>query len=331
VGGPLLLRIPNWLGDLVLALPVVASAAARPDGVLLVGPEPYAPILTRRFPRAEYVPWTRSRRLGPLARLRAARPRAALLLTDSFSSALLAYLARIPERIGHDAEHRGVLLTRRVRRRSPARTARRAEEYAALASAAGIAVQDPVPRLTAVPEEVEAARRTLRPRLGEGTPYAVLAPGASYGPAKRWAPERFAKVAGALAGQHGLALVLVGSREDAAPAAETEAAVRGRAVNLAGETDLTTLVGLLAGAALVVSNDSGVMHLGAALARPTVGVFGSTSPVWTASDAPWVRNLYAAYPCSPCFRRTCPIGYGCLRSIEPEHAVRAAEELLAAR
>ncbi|MGE5179427.1 MAG: glycosyltransferase family 9 protein, partial [Bacteroidota bacterium] len=103
-----------------------------------------------------------------------------------------------------------------------------------------------------------------------------------------------------------------------------------RVANLAGATSLSELVGILDAAIAVISNDSGVMHLAAALGRPTVAVFGSTSPVWTASGAPWVASLYAEYPCSPCFRRTCPIGYGCLRSIEAEEGVAAAERLLEA-
>jgi len=102
------------------------------------------------------------------------------------------------------------------------------------------------------------------------------------------------------------------------------------ATDLTGATDLPTLTGLLDRSVLAVSNDSGVMHLAAALGKPTVAVFGSTSPVWSGAGAPWVRALYAAYPCSPCFRRTCPIGYGCLRSIDPARAIGAAEELLEA-
>jgi len=155
-----------------------------------------------------------------------------------------------------------------------------------------------------------------------------VAPGASFGPAKQWGPERFAKAAQDSAAR-GLSIVLVGSRDDTAVAQSTIRALEGASTHdLTGETDLSTLVGVLAGADVVLSNDSGVMHLAAALGRPTIGIFGSTSPVWTSADAPWVRNLYAAYPCSPCFRRTCPIGYGCLRSIDPSDVARAALQVM---
>jgi heptosyltransferase-2 len=100
------------------------------------------------------------------------------------------------------------------------------------------------------------------------------------------------------------------------------------ALDVTGATDLPALVGILDRSVLAVSNDSGVMHLAAALGRPTVAIFGSTSPVWSSARAPWVRALYAAYPCSPCFRRTCPIGYGCLHAIESSRAIGAAAELL---
>lgn len=328
---PLLVRLPNWLGDLVQALPVVAAAAEDPSRrVIFLGPAGFGPLLVPRFPSAEFVPWSRERRFAAAGALRRARPGAALLLTDSLSSAILAALALIPDRIGYAAELRGALLTRRVPRSAPSRAAPRVEEYAALARAAGLSVRDPVPRLTALPEERRAAVELLRGVGRGGAPYAVLAPGAAYGPAKRWDPERFAAVARHLDSRFGVTSILVGTQDDVVPAAETERMAGGSARSLVDATDLSTLTGLLAGADLVVSNDSGVMHLGAALGRPTVAVFGSTSPVWSAADAPWVRNLYAGYPCSPCFRRTCPIGYGCLRSIQPDEAIRAAGGLIAA-
>lgn len=327
-GGPLLVRIPNWLGDLVLAFPVLAAAAEDPRDVIFVGPGAFAPLVAPRFPGARYVVWSRARRFAALGGLRRMRPGTALLLTDSLSSALLAALAGIPERIGYAAELRGALLTKRVPRPFPARQAARTEEYAALARAAGLPLRETSPRIEPLQAEREAVLPKLAARRLTAGRYAVMAPGASYGPAKRWEPERFAGVAASLQSRFGLRSALVGTREDAGPARRTEALAGACAENLVGETDLGALVGVLAGAVLVLSNDSGVMHLAAALGRPTIGIFGSTSPVWTSSGSPWVRNLYAAYPCSPCFLRTCPIGYGCLRSIETGEAIQAAHELL---
>jgi heptosyltransferase-2 len=263
-----------------------------------------------------------------LPALRRVRPGAALLLTDSLSSAILVALAGIPERIGYGAELRDPLLTRRVSRGAPARSAPRSREYIVLARAAGLTVEEAIPRLAALPAERNAAA-ALRARAGlHSGSFAVLAPGASYGPAKRWEPANFAKLAAALHARDGTRSILVGTREDAGPAAEVARLAGSAAFDLTGATDLASLTGLLDESILVASNDSGVMHLAAALGKPTVAVFGSTSPAWSAAELPWVRTLYAAYPCSPCFRRTCPIGYGCLRSIDASRAIGAAEELL---
>jgi heptosyltransferase-2 len=327
--GPLLLRIPNWLGDLVLALPVLEAAARAP--LVVLGPEPFRELVEPRFPSIRYLPVTRSRRWAQAGALRALRPRSALLLTESLSSALLAWLARVPERVGYGAEGRTPLLTRAVPRAGPARSTGRTREYQALAEAAGLAVASTAPSLRALPSEIEHAGALRRAAgLEDGVPYAAVAPGASYGPAKQWGPERFAAVASALDAR-GVRSVLVGADSDREATDRFRRAPGAPAglVDLTGRTSLGDLVGVLAGASLVLSNDSGVMHLAAALGRPTVAIFGSTSPVWTSAAAPWVENLYAAYPCSPCFRRTCPIGYGCLHAITAEEVVGAAERLLA--
>jgi heptosyltransferase-2 len=329
--GTLFLRIPNWLGDLVLAWPVVQAAATR--DLVVAGPTAFEPLVLARFPRAQYVGVSRARRYAAAGAIRKRRPSAALLLTESLSSALLAWMARIPKRIGYGAEGRSFFLTHPVPREGKARRAPRAAEYRVLALAAGLEVPDgALPALTVAPGERAAGTSALAAAGLGDVGYAVVAPGAAYGPAKQWGPERFAAVGAHLARRYGDAIVVVGTLADQPAAGETSriaAAAGARILNLAGRTTLSELVGIVAGARVVVSNDSGVMHLAAGLGRPTLGVFGSTSPVWTASDAPWTVSLYAEYPCSPCFRRTCPIGYGCLRSIPSEAGINAVERLLA--
>lgn len=328
--GPLLVRLPNWLGDLVLAWPVLDAAAREP--VLFVGPGAFEPLLTARYPNARYYAWSRKARYSLAGTLRRERPRAALLLTDSLSSALLAFLAGIPARIGYAAEGRSLLLTKRVARVAPSRFTARTDEYRALARAAGLAVDAHAPTLTATSAERAAASELLaRAGVAAASGSVVVAPGAAYGPAKQWGAERFGEAAAAIAGPRGWPVVAVGSPADRSVGAEVTARVRAAgasAYDLTGATALAELVGLLAESSLVLTNDSGVMHLAAALGRPTVALFGSTSPVWTSASSPWVANLYAAYPCSPCYRRTCPIGYGCLRAISPSGAIEAASRLL---
>jgi lipopolysaccharide heptosyltransferase II len=326
---PILVRIPNWLGDLVLALPVLEAAAEGP--AIFMGPEVFREILEPRFPNAHYLAVSRARRWEPVAAIRERKPRMALLLTESLSSAIVAWLARVPERIGYAAEGRGLLLTRRVPRVGAPRSTARGAEYRHLAAGAGIVPRSEIPSLRPLPEESERARSILAEAGSGGAGYFVLAPGASFGPAKQWEPARFARAAAEIARGSGRSIVVVGSEDDrdaAAVAAREARSLRVPTIDLAGSTDLGELLGIVAGADGVISNDSGVMHLAAAFRRPTVAVFGSTSPVWTSESAPWVANLYAAYPCSPCYRRTCPIGYGCLRSIHPREASRALERLI---
>ena len=331
--GPLLVRLPNWLGDLVLAWPVVEAAAER--GAVFVGPAAFEAIVRPRFPSSNYLVTSRARRYALAGRIQSLRPSAALLLTDSFSSTLLAALAGIPVRIGYAAEGRGFLLTRRVRRAGASRSTARAAEYRVLGEATGLAGHPAFrgePSIRATSTETERGASALTRAGHQGGAYAVLAPGASYGPAKQWGADRFAAVGARVALDRNLALVVVGAAEDravAASIAETAATAGAIVTDMTGATDLVELVGILSAGRAVVSNDSGVMHLAAALGRPTVGIFGSTSPVWTSAAAPWVASLYAAYPCSPCFRRTCPIGYRCLNAIETEAAVEALDRLLA--
>jgi heptosyltransferase-2 len=156
---PLLVRIPNWLGDLVLALPVLEAAAEGP--VIFVGPEVFRDVLEPRFPNARYLATSRADRWAPLSEIRALNPGAALLLTESLSSAILAWLAGVPERIGYAAEGRGFLLTRRVPRVGAPRSTARAAEYLELAAAAGIVPRSEIPALRAMPEELESARASL--------------------------------------------------------------------------------------------------------------------------------------------------------------------------
>ena len=327
-GGPLLVRIPNWLGDLVLALPVL-EAAAR-DGAILLGPSSFREILAPRFPDSTYLGVDRSDRWAQRRAIRKSAPRAALLLTDSLSSAILVWSAGVPERIGYDAEGRRFLLNRVVPRSAAPRSTSREAEYRDLAEAAGLAVTPDAPQLRALPEELARGEERLAAAgLGAGRPFFVIAPGAAYGPAKQWGPERFAAVARHASGRD-LVAVLVGTSGDCAAAAALRRACGDPAapIDLTGRTTVGELIGVVARAEAVLSNDSGVMHVAAALRRPTLAIFGSTSPVWTASSAPWVQNFYAAYPCSPCFRRTCPIGYGCLRSIHADDVVREVDRLL---
>jgi heptosyltransferase-2 len=186
----------------------------------------------------------------------------------------------------------------------------------------------PPPVLVADASEREAAQATLR-AVGARGPYAVLAPGARYGPAKKWPPERFAATAARLRAQYGWTVLLAGEGTDATDTAAVRS-LDPAAIDLAGRTSLAALVGLLAGARVVVANDSGTMHLAAALGRPVVGIFGSTSPVWTGPVGPFARSVVQPTWCAPCFARTCAQDFGCMLRLTPEHIFDTLATLLEA-
>jgi heptosyltransferase-2 len=161
-----------------------------------------------------------------------------------------------------------------------------------------------------------------------------VAPGATYGPAKRWSAPGFAQVARTLALEHGWRVVVVGGEGDRAPAAAVTAALRvaegPTVVDLAGTTTVQELAAVLAGARLVIANDSGPMHLAAAVGAPLVGLFGSTEPGWTAPLGGIAVTTEPRPACAPCFERTCDVGYVCLTELDPARVVEASERALAA-
>jgi heptosyltransferase-2 len=234
----------------------------------------------------------------------------AIVLPNSWKAALVPYLAHIPVRRGYVGEARYGLLNRLYRK--PDRRMR--EHYARLSEAPGEEPRQPLPQgcLKANAAQVTATRE----RFGVGQPYAVLCPGAEYGPAKRW--PYFAD----LARRVPIPAVLLGSPKDAAAAAGIEGK------NLVGKTTLDEAIDLIAGAQYVVSNDSGLMHVAAALGRPLVALFGSSSPEKTPPQSSAARVLWLKPECSPCFQRECPLGhFRCMREISVEHVLAEVAKL----
>jgi heptosyltransferase-2 len=330
----LAVRLPNWLGDAVLALRAVDSLAAHAgaDRLVLIA-RPWARTLfAARWPGAAWLPapGPGGRWPGHVPALAAARADTIVLLAPSLSARLHAWTARVPRRLGLAGESGAFLLTHHAPR--AARGGRHLEdEYLDLARLAGA---DAVPRRPLEPDE--AARVAVRTRL-EATGLArpsdvlVLAPGARYGPAKRWPAERFAEVARHWAfGAPGRAVVLAGGAEDVA---ETRAVRAASARDLplhdwTGSTSLPELLALVAACGATLANDSGVAHLAAATGQPTVAIFGSTDPRWTAPRGPRARVVTRPPACSPCFLRTCaiPDRYLCLRTIDDTMVLRALDD-----
>ena len=337
----ILVRLPNWLGDLMLARPLLHALRRLHLGAAIdaVGDPAHLELLAPEgvIDRAHAWPRDAAARDGLARELRAAPADAAFVLPPSFSSAWFAWRTGARERIGYAHELRGPLLTRALRR--PERGASHLSlEYLALAGALagapaatrlpGSAAAGALPLLAPPPGAAAQAEAALARHAVETRPLAVLGPAARYGPAKRWAPSRFAAVGRALA-ERGFRVLVCGAPAERSECEAVAAAAGGDVVSLAGATGLPALAALCARAAVALCNDSGLAHLAAAVGAPTVVVFGSTSSAWTAPLGPRVRVIQQAPVCAPCFQRTCRIGYRCLEAVSVERVVRACLEAAA--
>jgi heptosyltransferase-2 len=320
---------PSWVGDAILSEPLIAALHRRGAVVDVIAPAWCAPVYARvrgvrRIVDAPFTHgrfgWAARRALGHA--LRAARYTHAYVLPNTWKSALVPWFARIRVRTGYVGEMRYGLLTdqRRVdRRRVPRLVAR----YAALASPRNdvlpVDEADLAPRLVPDAANRDAAMRAMQ--LTRERPVAILCPGAEFGPAKRWPAEHFAALARRLH-DDGCAIWILGSPNDRAAAAQVMAALDGSTsgvVDLTGRTDLGSAIDLMSVAALVVSNDSGLMHAAAAVGAPLVALFGSSSPAYTPPLSATAKIARIDIACSPCFKRECPLGhFRCMRDLSPD-------------
>ncbi len=319
----LVVRLPNWLGDLLMARPVVlALRAAHPQAILeAVVPAGLCEVAGWDSVFETVHAWPRSgSERGALARIvRAARPDAVLVLPPSFSSAWWALGTGARVRVGFKGDSRALLLTNALTR--PARgECHLSQEYLMLGGVLGARATAVGP--LAVPDAAHASARTLRERLGAHGPYVVLGPGAIYGPAKRWSEDGFIAVGRELAAR-GDTVLVCGIAPEREACARVAHGIGPRAIAVAGDTDLATQAALCSSARVSLCNDSGLAHLSAATGAPTVVVFGSTSSAWSAPLGARVRVIQHAPPCAPCFQRTCSIGYRCLAAVSPREVLAA--------
>ena len=332
---------PNWLGDAVMALPAIADVKRRfPTARIAVAARRSVADLFRLAPCVDEVitlgwrgAWWRRRAFAADVRaLRAAGADAALLLTNSFATAWLLSRTGIPERWGYATDLRRRLLTRAVAR--PRRSLHQGAYYQHLAGALGIEAGPLQPALAIPASAVAAARELLVSGGWNGaTPLAVLAPGAAYGTAKRWIPAYVARLIDDLVGR-GRSCVLVGSRADSQTTGQIRGAVdgahRAHVIDVSGETSLEVLAATISLAQVCICNDSGAMHLAAAIGTSVVALFGptrewETAPLTRAGG----RAEVLTHPvwCRPCMLRECPIDHRCMTGIDPPRVLAAIERL----
>ncbi len=330
----ILIVAPSWIGDTLLAQPLLRRLHDKPGGVSIdaLAPPWCAPLLAR-MPEIDAVlasPFAHGE-LKLRARWELGRELArkkydqAIVLPNSFKSALIPFFADIPLRAGYVGELRYGLLNL-AHKLDAAKLPLMAERYAQLAQKPGGELQRPLPAVRLRTDPINTARTTARLELDRTRPVAAFCPGAEYGPAKRWPVEHFAALARALA-QRGYAVWLIGSDKDAAAGEEIRAQSGDLCSNLCGKTDLAAAIDLMSCAKLVVSNDSGLMHVAAALGKPLVALYGSSSPAHTpplslTSQSGLVRIAKIEIECSPCYARECPLGhFKCMSELLPEQVL----------
>jgi heptosyltransferase II len=330
---------PNWLGDAVMALPAIADlrrhyASAR---FAIAARPAVAPLFTMVEGIDAVVTLPGGGGLRALSgwsedvqALSAGTFDTAVLFPNSFATGFIASKAAITERWGYATDWRGRLLTRAVPK--PARELHQRAYYQTLTAALGIPSGPPFAH---VRPDGARARQLLRDiGLDLDEPFIVFAPGAAYGRAKQWLPERFAELAGAIISDRGWSVVMVGAPVDRSACDEIAARLPktgtrlNRLIDFCGKSDLVTLAGVLSQARAVVSNDSGAMHLAAAVGTKVVAVFGPTnehrtSPATAGPDAPAPVVITREVFCRPCMLRECPIDHRCMRRISAHDVLHA--------
>ncbi|MCL4688438.1 MAG: lipopolysaccharide heptosyltransferase II [Burkholderiales bacterium] len=322
---------PSWIGDAVLAHPLLARLEARdPAGAIDVVAPAWASAVYGRMPEVRRViafPFGHGElKLGERRRFARGLSRydRAVVLPGSLKSALVPWFAGIPVRTGWRGEMRYGLLND-LRRLDEAALPLIVERYAALAQPAGEARERPLPAPRLAVDLAKRDAAVVKFGLAGDAPVLALAPGAEYGPAKRWPARHFAAIARRHAAA-GYRVWLFGSGKDAAITAEVSRLAGAPVEDLAGRTTLDEAIDLLSLAARVVTNDSGLMHVAAALDRPMAAVFGSSSPAYTPPLSPRARVVSLNLACSPCFRRECPLGHtDCLEKLDPEQVQAALD------
>ncbi|GAA5184161.1 lipopolysaccharide heptosyltransferase II [Niveibacterium umoris] len=332
----ILIVTPNWIGDCVAAQPLfMRLAQRRPDAVIDALAPPWVAPALQAMPQIRKVisnPFGHGA-FDPVGRWKLARSLAgeydeAYVLPNSWKSALIPLFAGIPVRVGFVGEARyGVI--NRAHCLDKQALPLQVERYAQLAEAPGQALQRPLPNPELAREPAAIAATLAKYGLAAEPRPVVFCPGAEYGPAKRWPEKHYAELARRLASQ-GQPVWILGSKKDAPVSAAIVQQSGGAALDLCGRTSLGEAISLIAHARYAVTNDSGLMHVAAALGTPLVALFGSSSPNYTPPLSEQAAVIWLKLPCSPCFKRECPLGHlDCLNKITPDSVEEQARKLLA--
>ncbi len=334
----ILVRASNWLGDAVMSVPALrALRAAQPEARIALLARPWVADLYRTEPFADellLLPPSFRGRVALALKLRSRGFDAAILLPNSFESALIAKLAGATRRIGYDRDGRGFLLTDAIPRPKPGEIPSHERfYYLELLRRAQIidALPPEEPMVLAGAEEARTAGERLLARMGVRAPVVGVSPGTQNSRAKQWFPDRFAEAAALVTSTLGGSVMLFGSAQERSLCQAIAARVRqagAPVLSVAGETPLAQFIELAAACRVFLTNDSGAMHVASALGVPTVAVFGPTEWFATSPCGPISRIVREPVECSPCMLRDCPIDHRCMRRVTVEQVASAALEFV---
>jgi heptosyltransferase-2 len=332
----ILVRATNWVGDAVMSIPALRALHEKfPDAEISILAKPWVADLYGREPFCHRViPYTPTDLPSKWRQGRALRSESfdvAILLQNAFEAAAVAFAARIPERIGYARDGRSALLTRAIPVPKRGEIPRHERfYYLELLHRAGIL--DTLPesesiRLDGAPAARQAGVDRFRAlRLGDTV--VGVSPGAAFGTAKQWLPDRFAAAASQIAHELGAQIAIFGSQSERELCNAVQKACTEPAKNFAGETSLAEFIELAAACRVYLTNDSGAMHIASALGVPTVTVFGATDDIGTGPTGPLARIVREPVECSPCLRRECPIDHRCMTRVEAGRVAQVALDLL---
>lgn len=325
----IMIRATNWVGDAVMTIPAVEAVRSNfPDSHISVIARPWVIPLFRDHPCVdEVVPFEKGENtltsVIETARIISfilnRRFDLAILLQNAFEAAFIAAMGKVRYRVGYDTDARGFLLTHKVKRTREVLKIHQVEYYLYLLHKAGLKAESGPPVIHIPENKRREAINFLNSNLITTEDFTVgLSPGAIFGEAKRWPPERFAEIGDRAVEKWNARIIVFGSKKETEVCQRTCDCMQNNALNLCGATSLDQAMALISLCNLFVSNDSGLMHVAAALQIPTVAVFGSTDPVATGPYSPVATVVKHNISCAPCLRRKCPSDYRCMLSVTVE-------------
>jgi heptosyltransferase-2 len=256
----------------------------------------------------------------------------AILFQNAFEAALLAYLGGVPMRIGYSREGRGFLLTHKIKTTEAISKKHQSEYYLSILTSMGWKGESSKPILYVGQSNLAMAEDLMRTYdIGPKDFVIAMSPGAIFGKAKQWPHDRFAKIGDWAVERWGAKVIVMGSHRETDLCESLRRIMKHKSVNVSGKTTLGEAMGVISRCQLFVTNDSGLMHIAAALNVPTVAIFGSTDPSATGPQGLRTRIVRHEIDCSPCFRSECKRDYQCMLSIEPEEVWKAMEHFHGAK